>query len=895
MSPKSEKKLYLLDGHSLVYKAFHAMGSLSNKEGFPTGAIYGFLQIFFRLIEREKPHYLAVVFDPPGPSFRKDLFDAYKANRPEQPEEIREQFPVLKEILEELKIPMVVRDKYEADDVIGSLAKWAEENGDGAMIVSVDKDLYQCVTDKVTILRDHLGKIELIDIPMVKEKMGVTPQQVPAYLGLLGDTSDNIPGVPGVGKKRASDLLNEFGDIPTLLKEAEGKTKPKFWANLDEYSDQAKLSEELATIKTDMVFDENWDDFQWQMPEASDRYRELLQELNFRSLLDQLGGKTVKERTTDYKTILKLDELKSVVTAIEKSGRAAIDTETTSLDPYTAELVGISISWKKDQAVYIPLMGSDEVAMLPLEQVRDKLSPILSSPEITWIAQNWGFDYRILKQQGFEVRDIQFDTMIAAYLINPDRKSIGLKSLSMECLNIQMTEIKELVSKQDDFFAMSTVPLEDISSYACQDADITFQLAELFEKELAELNLKDLFDEIEMPLVTVLAEMELKGVSIDQDYFRDLTKRTKDLLAKLKIEIHEIAGKSFNINSPKQLAEIFFNELDLPVIKKTATGPSTDVSVLEALSDRHPLPAKILVYRQLEKLRGTYIESLPILVNTKTGRLHTSFNQTIAATGRLSSSDPNLQNIPIRTKEGREIRQGFVPSKKDWKFLAADYSQIELRILAHISKDPALIDAFSHDQDIHTLTASKIFKIGLDEVSKEQRGQAKAVNFGIIYGMSAFRLSNDLKIGRDVAKQFIDDYFDAYKGVRNYIDSTIAFCNEHRYVETLMGRKRFINDINSKNYNIRSQAERIAMNTPVQGTCADMIKKAMIDIHQALADSNLSARMLLQVHDELIFEAPESELEELEQMVTKLMVDALPMDVPVIVETNTGENWAAIK
>lgn len=894
----SPKTVYLLDGHSLVYRAHHAMssgkGSLTNSSGFPTGAIFGFLQILFRLLEKEKPEYLAVVFDPKGPTFRNEIYPEYKAHRPPQPEEIRQQFPLLKEILVELKIPIFERDHFEADDLLASAAKWASDQGERACIVTIDKDLFQCVNQNVFILRDHLQKVEYVDEAMVKEKMGVRADQVVDYLGLLGDASDNIPGVPGIGEKRAAELLGEFGSMERILEEAKGKTKPKFWANLDEFRDQAILSVNLARVRTDVNPATSWEELAWKMPPPSLRYRELLQQLEFRSLLEALGGETLVERTTEYHTVFTLELLNTLIAQIRAAGEFAVDTETTGLDCFQADLVGMSFSWAPNKAAYIPL-SHPEHNCLSLETVRSAFNALFQDAAITCVAHNWNFDYKILKQQGFAVGPIAFDTMLAAYLLNPDRKGIGLKALALEELGIQMTAFKEIAPPEgNDIFALASVDVQKVSDYACQDADCTFQLFKKFAPLLKKNELTSVFQDIEMPLIIVLAEMERRGVALDLPYFRTLLATTQQRLNALRDQIYELAGRPLNINSPKQLAVLLFEELKLPVIKKTASGPSTDVDVLEALKDMHPLPAKIHDYRMLEKLRGTYIESLPSLINPRTGLIHTSYNQTIAATGRLSSSDPNLQNIPIRTEDGRAIRQGFMPSRKGWRFLAADYSQIELRILAHVSNDPALVYAYTHNVDIHALTASKVYQIPLEEVSKEQRNSAKAINFGLLYGMSAFRLANELKITRPKAQEFMDNYFQSYAGVQTFIDETLEFCRKNGFVTTLRGRKRLIPDIKSSNFNARGQAERIAVNTPIQGSSADMIKIAMLRIAERLKHEKFESTMILQVHDELIFEYPIAEEAALKELVIKEMQEALPLRVPVLVETAQGDRWSDV-
>ncbi|MDX1972937.1 MAG: DNA polymerase I [Candidatus Sumerlaeia bacterium] len=891
-------KVFLLDGHSLVYRAHHAMstgkGTLANAAGFPTGAIFGFLQILFRLLEKEKPSHLAVVFDPPGPSFRQEIYAEYKAHRPPQPEEIRQQFPLLKEILQELSIPLYELSPYEADDVLATLAKWAETHGGEACIVTVDKDLYQCVTPKVTILRDHLQKIEVIDEAGVVEKMGVRADQVVDYLGLLGDASDNIPGVPGIGQKRAAELLAEFGSVDAILREAEGKTKPKFWANLDEFRSQALLSVELARIKSDVPLEASWESLRWAMPSPTTRYRAILQELEFRSFLPELKGETLAERTTQYITVQTEEALQECLRQIQQAKCFSIDTETTSLDCFQAELLGISLSWGRNQAAYIPLQHPSQPC-LPLKRVREALQPFLKSPDFFRIAHNWHFDFKILKLQGFDCAPISFDTMIAAYLLNPDRKSVGLKPLALEILGIQMTEFKDVMpAAGEDLFDAPEVDLKAFSDYACQDADCTFQLYERFAPELRKHSLESVFRDLELPLIEVLSSMELRGIRLDLPYFRQLLEQTQQALGDLRESIYQAAGRQLNLNSPKQLAALLFDELKLPASKKTATGYSTDVDVLESLRHAHPVPALLLQYRTLEKLRGTYIESLPSLINPRTGLIHTSYNQTIAATGRLSSSDPNLQNIPIRTAEGRAIRQGFLPTKKGWLFLAADYSQIELRLLAHYSQDPSLVEAYTTGIDIHALTASKVYRCPLESVSKEQRNAAKAINFGLMYGMSSFRLSNELGIDKREAQNFIDQYFESYAGVRHYMDDTVAFCRKHGYVETLRGRKRFIPEINSSNFNARGQAERIAINTPIQGSSADMIKIAMIRLEEKLRLGGFQSSMLLQVHDELIFEYPEEEKSALEALVITEMQSALPLRVPVVVEVAHGARWSEV-
>ncbi|MBX3730882.1 MAG: DNA polymerase I [Candidatus Sumerlaeia bacterium] len=890
----SQPRLFLLDGHAQLYKAYHAVAPLTNSRGEPTGAIYGFMQTFHRIRREYQPDHLAVVFDPPGKSFRADVLPSYKANRPPQPPELTAQFNVLKDLLAAMQVPVFEVPPFEADDVLATLASWAVAHGGEAMVVSVDKDLLQVVRPGIRVLREHLGKIDILDEAGVREKMGVSPRQVPDFLGLLGDTSDNIPGVPGIGKKRAADLLAEFPDLETLIVEAQGRTKPKFWVSLAESADAARLSRQLATVRHDVPLEANWDALAWSYRD-SPALRDVLERLEFRSYLEELGGPkpVAAPRVVDYAIVRTLDELDRVLADVRASGRAALDTETTGLDPHRDDLLGISLSSQPHQGAYIPLAGPQAPEGLALEVVRARLAPLLADPAIEWIAHNWRFDYKVLAVTGFAPGDIAFDTMIAAYLLDPERESKGLKGLGSEILGIRMTEYAEIAGGTDDLVTLATVDVQKVGEYACADADVTRQLADYFAPRLDAAELRPLFGDIEMPLASVLARMELEGVRLDRAWFAELSREVAARLTQLRDQIHMLAGRPFNINSPKQLAQILFEEKGFAGTKKTTTGFSTDVTVLEGLAATgDPLPVALLEYRQLEKLRGTYIDALPGMVNARTGRIHTSFNQTVAATGRLSSSDPNLQNIPVRTDEGRKIRRGFIARDAGWTLLAADYSQIELRILAHMSGDPALVHAFATGKDIHTLTASKVFRVEPADVTSQMRGAAKAINFGIIYGMTAFRLGRDLDIPPGRAQEFIDEYFRVYEGVRRFIDSTLEDCRRTGFVRTLMGRRRAIPDIHSTNHNTRQAAERVAVNTPIQGTSADMIKLAMIRIDRRIRREGLAARMILQVHDELIFDAPDHELDALRPLVVEEMRNALPLSVPIQIDVSTGPTWA---
>ncbi|MCC5876184.1 MAG: DNA polymerase I [Candidatus Sumerlaeia bacterium] len=900
----SEKnRLVLIDGHSTVHKSYHAIGeSLTNSKGEPTSAIYLFLNSFLKLYREIGFQYILVVFDPPGGSFRDQMFKEYKANRPPAPEDLKQQDRRIREMLKLMGVPMLELAGFEADDVLADRALRAVEAGGEALICSVDKDLLQIVRPGITIYRDHLKKVEWLDEEGVREKLGITPAQVPVYLGLVGDTADNIPGVPGVGKKTAEKLLKEYGTLEGILEAAPSIKQKKLSENLQLHAEAARLSTELATLNTDCVEAPfQWEDFAWEY-KPTPALRDFFREMEFHSFVREMGGDTVEERKTDYRILQSEKDFKKYISTLNQSEIIAIDTETTDLDTFTADLVGISISHVKDQGVYIPIGHRSDEKQLPLGVVREGLNPLFKSQSIRWAAQNWNYDYKILKKHGFAVDDVIVeDTMIAAYLLQPDRpSSLGLKQLALAHLGIQMTEITDLPIGDGaaDLFdggdgTMASVPIADAGEYACQDTDATFQLHEKFTGSLGEQDLIDLFRDVETPLVTVLAEMELEGVRLDKDHFRNLARVAEERLRGLTVEIHELAGEHFNINSPRQVATILFEKLGLSSGKKGKSGAySTDVSVLEGLRHAHPLPAKLLEYRGVEKLKNTYIEPLPGMVRSSTGRLHTSFNQTVAATGRLSSSNPNLQNIPVRTEEGREIRRGFIPRADGWKLLAADYSQIELRILAHLSGDKALCEAFRTGGDVHTLTASKIFDTPIDSVSSTQRSQAKAINFGIIYGMSEHRLSRDLEITHEKAKSFITEYFRVYSGVKEFIEGTKEQARADGFVRTLLGRRRFITDINSRNFNNRSFAERIAVNTPIQGTSADMIKLAMIRVFNRMRREKFEARMILQVHDELIFDVPERELESLSALVVEEMSTALPLNVPIHVDVEVGNNWS---
>jgi DNA polymerase-1 len=886
--------LYIIDGHSYLYKAYYAIRDLSNSRGMPTNAIYGFVQMLNKLIRECQPKCLAVIFDHPGPSFRNNLFADYKAHRPPTPDDLRIQIPWVKRILTAMGVTLIEQEGVEADDVIGTLASTASHQGLNVGIVTADKDLFQLVSESVTILRAQPESIDVYDRQKVKEKIGVFPEQVVDFIALVGDTSDNIPGVPSIGPKTAAQLLSEFGTLGNLLANTQRIANEKRRQVVEKNREQALLSQRLASIKMDVELPVKLQDFSWEF-QPNEELVELYRELEFYSLLEGMRAAGPKRQVT-YQTIADIEALKEAVEAARRSGYFAVDTETTSEDPMRAALVGISMSSEPNTAFYIPCGHTGHDASLmqqpPLAQVREVLGPLLADASVKKCGQNIKYDLKVLRRHGFSLEGIVFDSMLASYLLNPDKKTHNLKDLALDYFNIVMTPITNLIGKGKSAITMAEVAIERASQYACEDADVTLQLSRTLHERLQEAELLPLFQEIEIPLLEVLNAMEMEGVCIDAPYFSELSREIQRRLNEVASEIYQLAGHMFNINSPKQVAKVLFEELHLPATKKGKSGYSTDVRVLEELSSSHPLPKLLVEYRTYEKLKSTYVDSLPAMVNPRTGRIHTSYNQFVAATGRLTSSEPNLQNIPVRTPQGREIRRGFIASEPSRVLLSADYSQIELRILAHLTEDKALVEAFQRGEDIHRATAARIFGCSPDEVTPEMRDQAKVVNFGIIYGMSAHGVSQQLKIPHDLAEGFIKEYFSAYRGVKRWIDSILQFARSTGYVTTLLNRRRYLSNITSSHGTLRSNAERMAINMPVQGTSADMIKKAMIAIDRVLGGRGLRARMIMQVHDELIFDVPEGEISVVSEIVEREMAGALELRVPVVVSISTGRNWA---
>lgn len=888
---ENEKTIYMVDGSAYIYRAYHAVRGLSNSKGLPTNAVFGFTRMLLKLIEDRSPEYIGMVFDSKGPTFRHKMYKEYKANRPPMPEDLSVQIPYIKEVTKGFNLPVFEMPGFEADDLIGTLARMAEESGFSVVMVTGDKDFKQLVTDK-SIIWDPM-KDKTFDVKSIREVNGVEPCMMVDVMGLSGDTADNIPGVPGIGPKTALSLVKTFGSMKSLYENVDKIIKKKQHENLVKYREQAFLSRELVIINTSVPLEFNPQEFEFKEPDNA-KLSKLFKNLEFRQL-QQAFPKKADLSNKDYRLVQDQNELLDLISRLEAVSVFAVDTETTSENPMKAKLVGLSFSTKADEAFYIPCAHDypDVPEQLGLKDVIDRLRPVLENRDIKKIGQNIKYDWIVLDRHGINLKGVVFDTMLASYLINPSKRAHNLDQIALDFLDHRTITYKEVTGKGKNASGFAQVPIEKAVPYACEDADITLMACNVLGTELSKAGLTELFEKVEMPLVPVLMRMEMNGIGLNKDKLHSLSKTFEIKLETLEKSIYEVAGEKFNIKSPQQLGHILFDKLKLPAGKKTKkkTGFSTDVNVLAELARNHELPALILKYRTIAKLKSTYADALLDLVHPETGRIHTSFNQTVTATGRLSSSDPNLQNIPIRTEEGREIRRAFVP-KKGWYLVAADYSQVELRILAHCSDDQILIKAFMEDEDIHMRTAAEVFQVFPSFLTPELRQQAKAINFGIIYGMSPFGLSKQLEISRKMAKTYIDNYFARYKGVKKFIDSTIEEAIKTKQTSTLLGRIRLLPDINSPNRNIRQFAERTAINTPIQGSAADLIKVAMIKMDETFKEKKLKSAMLLSVHDELIFEVPPDELNTVKKLVKKIMEGVWELKVPLKVNVACGENWA---
>ncbi len=884
---EKKQQLYIIDGNSYIYRAFYALRDLSTSYGMPTNALFGFANMLLKVIRERTPDLLCIAFDPKGPTRRHKEYKDYKAHRPPMPKDLVPQVPLIHKLVQSFRIPVFIEDGQEADDVIATIARRAEADGKDVTIVTGDKDILQLVGKHITVYDTLKEKIYRPDD--VQERFGVPPDRVVEIMGLMGDSSDNIPGVPGIGEKTAQALIGQYGTIEETLAHAGEITRPKLRKSLLEHADMARLSRSLAVLQTDLPLQLDYEQLRLTEPDNV-ALLQMFREFEFTSLMKYV---TVEpEDQAEYAAIQDEAGLDKLLKDLEASEEFSFDTETTSLDPLRAELVGISFALRPGEAFYLPLGHRAPASQPQLDRdlVLKRLKPVLENRAVAKIGQNMKYDMLVLAHHGIAVQGAAFDTMIASYMLNPGRPSHGLDALALEYLNYKTTTYADVTGTGRKQIGFDEVDIKTATDYSGEDADITLRLKQILAPRLSEQGVEALFRDVEMPLMEVLADMERTGVRIDAAFLRKMSQSLEGDISGLESRIYELAGEKFNINSPKQLAQILFEKLGLTPTKRTKTGYSTNVDVLEELGQTHPLPREILSYRSLAKLKSTYVDALPAIVNPDTGRVHTSFNQTVAATGRLSSSDPNLQNIPIRTEVGRQIRKAFTAGEGA-SLLSADYSQIELRILAHMSADAGLIETFKQDQDVHTRTAAEIFGLPPEEITQEMRRKAKAVNFGIIYGISAFGLAQDIGVSNAEAKRYIDSYFERYPGVRSFLDRTIADAKEKGYVTTLLGRRRFIPELRSAAAPVRNFGERTAVNTPIQGTAADLIKMAMVRIHGRMAREGFRAKMILQVHDELVFEVPDAELESLKTLVKEGMEKVLELAVPIRVDMGAGKNW----
>lgn len=893
-----KKKLFIVDGYAILYRAHYALirNPLITSYGFHTSALFGFANHIIKLINDEKPDYLVCAFDSKEKTFRHKIYSNYKANRPEMPLELQHQIPHLWEVLEAMNIPVLRKPGFEADDIIGTITNSVSESQIESYIVSGDKDFMQLINDKVFLYAPGKRNYPpvIYDRQGVIEKWGLPPEKIIDLLALMGDSSDNVPGVSGVGVKTAVKLLNEYDNIESVLDNVSKIKNKRVYDGLTNGREIAYLSRELVTIVKDVDVDTSIENFIINSFNHEDLSKKF-EELEFFGLLKYLSVDDVdiKTKTIEkvYKTILNIDELKELVKNVQNSDMVSIDLETTSVNPMVAEIVGVSISFKKDEGFYIPVLylgknknnfGADDLKIV-LENLKD----FLENDKIKKVGQNIKYDTLIFSRNGINVAGIYFDTMVAASILNPSARSYKLDMLSIEFLNYTMVPIEDLIGRGKDQITMDMVPIEKAAYYAAEDADIVLQLSQIFISKLKENKQMDFFIDIEMPLITVLTKMELEGVFVDQESLNAMSVKIGDRLDILVKDIYKISDTEFNVNSTQQLAKILFDDLKLTQIKKRSTAEN----VLKELIQEHELPTLILEYRKLNKLKNTYVDALPTVINPDTKRIHSTFNQTIASTGRLSSTNPNFQNIPIRTKEGREIRKSFITQRDNWEILSADYSQIELRVMAHLSEDLELCNAFNANLDIHTRTASLIYNVSIDDVQPDMRRTAKVINFGIMYGAGPFRISQELGISRKASQEIIKEYFNQYSGVKKYISATLDKARSDNFVETLLGRRRSVWDINSQNALKRQAAERIAINMPIQGSAAELIKIAMIDVQKNIELEHMDSKLILQIHDELLFEFPVDEKDVLIPLVKESMENAMKLKVPVIVDYGSGKDW----
>ena len=925
----NQKRLFLLDAYALIFRGYYAFikNPRINSKGLNTSAIMGFMNSLLEVIRKEKPNYLAVCFDKGGSQERFSIFPEYKANRDETPEAIRIAIPYIHKILDAMQIPIIEKEGYEADDIIGTLAKQAEQEGYTTFMVTPDKDYGQLVSENIFMYKPARGgkDTEIWGVEEVKQNFGVnSPEQVIDLLGMMGDAVDNIPGFPGVGEKTAQKLIQEFGSIENLLQNTD-KLKGKLRENIENNAEKGLLSKRLARIILDVPVTFHKENFALSSPKMEEIIP-IFEELEFRTMLGTLQKafqqvntsnteynlfnisensqniqlslfdnpetsqyKTIKDIEHSYYLIENKEDIYKLVSELLLQKEVCFDTETTSLNELEAELVGMAFSWEKHKGYYVLFPESKELTQEILEIFR----PFFENSSITKIGQNLKYDIKVLAKYNIQVLGNLFDTMIAHYLLNPDAKH-NMDILSENYLHYSPISIDTLIGKKGKGqLSMRQVPPQEQKEYAVEDTDVTLQLKNIFEQQLQKYNAEKLFSQIESPLVQVLADMELEGIRIDVPFLKSLSNDIEKDIFSLQQAVYEQAGEIFNLSSPKQLGDILFEKLKLiSKPKKTKTGQyATSEEILSELAPKHKIVANVLEYRQLQKLQSTYIDALPKEVNSTTGRVHTTYMQAVTATGRLSSNNPNLQNIPIRTERGQQIRKAFVPRNEDYTLLSADYSQIELRVIAALSGEKNMIEAFLQNQDIHRSTAAKVFNVDIQSVTREQRSHAKTVNFGIIYGVSAFGLSNQTELSRSESKELIDTYYQTYPQLKIFIDKQIHFARENGYVETILGRRRYLPDINSRNQVVRGAAERNAVNAPIQGSAADIIKIAMINIYNLLKDNKLKTKILLQVHDELIFDVPKNELDFVKPLIKKTMEEAYQFAVPLVVDLGIGKNW----
>ena len=900
MPKPNEKPLILVDGSSYLFRAFHAIRHLSNAKGQPTNAVYGVINMIRKLIREYQPALMAVVFDAKGKTFRNDMYEEYKAHRPPMPDELRSQIDPIHKIIRAMGIPLLVIEGVEADDVIGTLCRQASARQMNTLVSTGDKDMAQLVDEHTTLINTMTDT--LLTPETVVEKFGVPPALIIDYLALMGDSSDNIPGVPKCGPKTAVKWLKEFGSLDGVMNNAD-KIKGKVGENLRASLAFLPLARQLTTIKCDVALEQMPEELNLAAPDTA-TLRELFQEMEFKTWLNQLknDSETPPEQETskpetikgDYETVLTQTQLDAWLKKLSNAELFAFDTETTSLDYMEAKVVGLSFAIEAGKAAYVPLAHDydDAPAQLNRERVLTAIKPLLEAPNRAKVGQNLKYDMSVLANHGIHMQGIRFDTMLESYSYNSTASRHDMDSLALAYLGHETIHFEDIAGKGAKQITFNKVSIEKATPYAAEDADITLRLHQTLWSKLAqEEKLKRVFEEIEMPLVPVLSHIERTGVLVDADMLHTQSNELAQRVAELEQQAHDEAGEVFNLGSPKQIQAIFYDKLGLPVLQKTPKGaPSTAEPVLQELAQDYELPRLILEHRSVSKLKSTYTDKLPQQINKKSGRVHTSYHQAVTATGRLSSSNPNLQNIPIRSKEGRRIRQAFI-APEGYKLLAADYSQIELRIMAHLSGDEGLLSAFRQGKDIHSATAAEIFGIALEEVETRQRRSAKAINFGLIYGMSAFGLAKQLGVARGAAQEYIDLYFERYPGVKEFMARMRTEAHERGYVETLFGRRLYLPDINNRNAQRRQYAERAAINAPMQGTAADIIKRAMINCHHWLQKNDIDARMIMQVHDELVFEIKEECLGDARQEIEKHMTDAAELEVPLVVDTGIGANW----